>query len=95
MNKEIIPIFVLTAAIVTAITVMSTITPAALADKSSGSNGLEKADQNVHENTGGLSKQDFNFHVGTCQGGHSTAALDQIAGGCTLGSPSEFHSPKH
>jgi hypothetical protein len=94
-----IAIFVLVAAIVTAITTISIHTPVALAAKTSGSNGLEIADENIHTNTHStpqdLSKQDLNFHVGTCQGGHSTAALDQIAGGCTLPSPSEFHSPQH
>jgi hypothetical protein len=64
----------------------------AFAGKDSASGGLNKADVNIHQNTGALSKQDFNFHVGTCQGGHSTAVLDSI-GGCTiLPSPREFHS---
>lgn len=31
------------------------------ADKSSGSNGLEKADDNVHDNTGPVSDQDIKF----------------------------------
>lgn len=37
------------------------------ADKSSGSNGLEKADANVHDNTsrGPRGKQDIRFHEGT------------------------------
>jgi hypothetical protein len=68
-------IFVLVAAIVTAVTAISSLGPAALAAKSSGSNGLERADQNVHENTGPGSPQDIRFHEGTCQGGHATAAL--------------------
>jgi hypothetical protein len=44
----------------------------ALADKSSGQNGLDKADENVHENTPGgfAGDQDIRFHEGTCQGGH-------------------------
>ena len=55
----------------------------ALADKSSGSNGLEKADDKVHENTGPVSDQDIKFHEGLCQGGHSTEALDNL-GGCNI-----------
>jgi hypothetical protein len=93
-----IGLFVLIAAIVTAITAMSTSPlPAASADKSSGSNGLETADVNVHENTPGhfVGQQDVNFHVGLCQGGHSTEALDQATGGAgcsALPSPSELGS---
>ena len=75
-----ITILVLVAAIVTAITTISTLSPAALAQKSNnqhGSNGLEVADQHVHDTPGGFGgQQDVNFHVGICQGGHSTAALD-------------------
>ena len=42
-----------------------------LADKSSGQNGLDKADENVHDTPGGFAgKQDLKFHEGTCQGGH-------------------------
>jgi hypothetical protein len=67
----------------------------ALADKSSASHGLNIADQNIHQNTGALSKQDLNFHVGTCQGGHSTAVLDSLGGCSILPSPKEFHSPQH
>ncbi len=78
-----VAIFVLIAAIVTAIITIPTLSPAALADKNhecSGS-GFERADCNVHSNTGPLSKQDFRFHEGTCQGGHTTKALESI-GGC-------------
>ena len=48
-----IAIFVLVAAIVTAITTISIHTSVALAAKTSGSNGLEVADEKVHENTPG------------------------------------------
>jgi hypothetical protein len=42
-----------------------------LADKSSGQNGLDKADPNVHDTPGGFAgDQDIRFHEGTCQGGH-------------------------
>jgi hypothetical protein len=55
-------------------TTTSLATPA-LADKShksSGDNGLDKADANVHENTPGgfAGQQDIRHHEGTCQGGH-------------------------
>jgi hypothetical protein len=47
--------------------------------------GLDRADVNIHENTGStpgdLSRQDIRFHQGICQGGHSTTVLDQITGG--------------
>jgi hypothetical protein len=88
-----IAIFVIVATLVTAITAMST--PAALAAKSSGSNGLEIADQNVHNTPGEFGgQQDVNFHVGICQGGHSTEALEgAFPGGCSdLPSPSELGS---
>ena len=52
----------------------------ALADPSSGSNGLEKADDNVHENA---PDNDVKFHEGTCQGGHTTEALENL-GGCDI-----------
>ena len=42
-----------------------------LADKSSGQNGLDKADENVHDTPGGFAgDQDIKFHEGTCQGEH-------------------------
>jgi len=50
----------------------------ALADKSSGDNGLDKADVNVHENTPGgfAGQQDIRHHEGTCQGGHEVHITD-------------------
>jgi hypothetical protein len=58
---------------------------AVAADKSSASNGLEIADLDVYENTGSTaqnpSSQDIRFHEGTCQGGNTTAALQDL-GGC-------------
>jgi hypothetical protein len=49
--------------------------------------GLEKADRNIHENTGSTpenpSDQDIRFHEGTCQGGHTTEALEGL-GGCDV-----------
>ena len=73
----------------------ATSTPSALAAKSSGSNGLEIADRNVHNTPGDFGgQQDVNFHVGICQGGHSTKALEgAFPGGCSdLPSPSELGS---
>ena len=61
----------------------NSISSTAFADKSSGSNGLEKADKNVHDNTGPVSDQDIRFHEGLCQGGHTTEALDNL-GGCDI-----------
>ena len=89
--KIAIAIFATLASIMIAIT---TVSVPASADKSSGSNGLEKADQNVHNNTpGGFGgQQDLNFHVGTCNGGHTTAALNSIGGCSILPSPPDFHS---
>jgi hypothetical protein len=53
--------------------------------------GLDRADVNVHENTGStpgdLSRQDIRFHQGTCQGGHSTTVLDTLSGCGGVGSP--------
>jgi hypothetical protein len=44
------------------------------------SKGLEEADDNVHENA---PDQDIEFHEGTCQGGHTTEALEDL-GGCDI-----------
>src|SRR5918996_5295340 len=54
------------------------------AGKDSASKGLERADENVHENTDSgntqetLSEQDVRFHQGTCQGGHETEAVGEL-----------------
>jgi hypothetical protein len=41
-----------------------------------------QADENVHDNTGGLgSAQDFRFHEGLCQAGISTEALEEATDG--------------
>jgi hypothetical protein len=84
-------IFILVASIVTAITSVST---TVLAEKSQGSHGLEVADENVHNTPGGFGgQQDVNFHVGTCQGGHTTTDLNNALGGCSaLPSPRELGS---
>jgi hypothetical protein len=47
------------------------------------SNGLEIADERVHENTGPVSDQDVRFHEGLYQGGHTTEALESL-GGCGI-----------
>ena len=73
--------------VIASMTVGTTIvTIPAYADKSSGSNGLETADENVHENTGPVSQQDVRFHEGLCQGGHTTEALESL-GGCGILTP--------
>lgn len=59
------------------------VTNTVMADKDSASQGLEKADENVHENTGSVSEQDIRFHEGLCQGGHTTDALEGL-GGCNI-----------
>jgi hypothetical protein len=43
--------------------------------------GLNIADEKIHDNTVLGSDQDFRFHEGICQGGHSTDVLDQLTGG--------------
>lgn len=69
-----------TFALLASLTIGSTIAiTSAFAAKSSGSNGLEKADENVHENA--PEERDVTFHEGLCQGGYSTEALDNL-GGC-------------
>lgn len=70
MNKQTyFAIFFIATSIVVA---TNSIGSTAFADKSSGSNGLDKSDQNVHENTPGgfAGDQDIRYHEGTCQGGH-------------------------
>ena len=46
--------------------------------KDNAQDGLNKADDNVHENA---PQNDVTFHEGLCQGGHSTDVLDQITDG--------------
>lgn len=43
--------------------------------------GLNIADVKVHDNTGPLSDQDFRFHEGICQGGHTTDVLNEVTNG--------------
>jgi hypothetical protein len=65
-----------------AIGATTSIATPAFAGKSSGDNGLTKADKNIHDNTGGLgSPQDINHHEGTCQGGHQFTT-PEVPGGC-------------
>jgi hypothetical protein len=76
-TKTYLAIFLIATSMAVATTSLAT---TASADKSSGSNGLDKADKNVHENTPGgfTGSQDIHFHEGTCQGGHPV----DIPGGC-------------
>jgi|SRR5215212_1422543 len=101
MKMRTTAIFFLSAVIAIAIAIISVYNPIALAAKSSTDHarkGLDTADEKIHENThstlSDLSKQDLNFHVGTCQGGHSTTVLDnsQFHGCSGVPSPREFHS---
>ena len=70
--------------VATVLTIVATTSTTTYADKSSGSNGLEEADEKVHNTPGGFGgHQDIKFHTGTCQGGHSTSDLDSI-GGCSI-----------
>jgi len=69
MNQKVI----LTAiAAMLGIGLISMVTPVVLADKESGDNGLDKADEEVHDNTPGgfAGDQDIRYHEGACQGGH-------------------------
>jgi len=77
-TKCALAILVVAASLVIAMVPMAV--PVSAEDHARG--GLDKADKNVHDNTGGLSDQDIRFHEGTCQGGHSTTVLDNLLGGC-------------
>jgi len=77
--RTVLAIFLIATSIAVATT--SIATPISAEDHARG--GLDKADKNVHDNTGPLSDQDIRFHEGTCQGGHSTTVLDNL-GGCDI-----------
>ena len=95
-NQTVIITAVLLAAAALTITTTTTSLPIASAQdkKENAQDGLNRADEKVHENTdseiGDLSEQDIRFHEGTCQGGHSTDVLDSITGG---GCPTEGFDP--
>ena len=87
------------AVVVVTMSTIGTMSNPVMAAAGSGSNGLNIADANVHANTPGgpLGQQDVNFHVGTCNGGHSTAVLDSLGGcagfmGTGVPSPSQLGS---
>jgi hypothetical protein len=75
-KRSAIAIFVIAATMAIATVTFSIATPV-LADKNSAHDGLEKADDNVHDNApGGLGGDiDQKFHNGLCHGGHSTDAF--------------------
>ncbi|MFL6473286.1 MAG: hypothetical protein ACJ71H_20850 [Nitrososphaeraceae archaeon] len=52
-----------------AIALVSIIAPPALADRTSGQQGVDTADAAIHEHQGTGSNTDQRFHFGTCQGG--------------------------
>ncbi|MFN2434254.1 MAG: hypothetical protein ABR515_02650 [Nitrososphaeraceae archaeon] len=78
-TRTIIAMFLIAASIGMATT---SLTIPISADKSDAREGLDKADEKVHDNTGGLSDQDVRFHEGICQGDHSTTVLDELLEGC-------------
>jgi hypothetical protein len=80
-TKTFLAIFLIAGSI--AIGTTTSLATPALADKSSGSNGLEKADANIHDHFGAGTDKDVHWHIGKCQGGHSTEALDAL-GGCDI-----------
>ena len=65
MNKT----YLLTAIAIFAIATAAT---TAYAQEDPASQGLERADREVHAHA---PQNDITFHEGTCQGGHSTSAL--------------------
>jgi hypothetical protein len=79
-------LFIVAAAVAnTALSLVSLANPV-LADKGGErreDQGFERADCEVHENTGPVSEQDVRFHEGTCQGGHTSEALEGL-GGCEI-----------
>lgn len=81
-TKNALAIFVIAAAMVIAMIPMAI--PAS-ADKSDAQDGLNEADNKIHENTGPPvpSDEDIRFHEGTCKGGHTTDALEGL-GGCDV-----------
>lgn len=79
-TRNVLAIFLIATSIAVATVSIAT---QALAVDDPARGGLDKADKNVHDNTGGLSDQDIRFHEGTCQGGHSTTVLDNL-GGCDI-----------
>jgi hypothetical protein len=80
-TKNALAILVIATSLAIAIVPMVT---QASADKNDADEGLETADEEVHDNTGGLgSGPDLKFHEGTCQGGHTTDALENL-GGCDI-----------
>jgi hypothetical protein len=68
-TRTILAIFLIATSIAVATTSIASPT---FADKSSGSNGLDKSDEKVHDKTPGgfAGDQDIRYHEGTCQGGH-------------------------
>lgn len=68
-TRNALAIFVIAAAMVIAIVPMAV---PVTADKSSAQDGLNEADEKVHDKTPGefAGDEDIRFHEGTCQGGH-------------------------
>jgi hypothetical protein len=88
-TMNLLGIFVIGAALASATVFLVSLPNPAAADKGGecrDDNGFERADCEVHENTGPVSDQDINFHEGTCQGGHTSEALEGL-GGCEILTP--------
>jgi uncharacterized membrane protein len=75
LNMALISAAITLATLLSALGAMA-IPASATSDEDPASKGLEKADDNVHENA---PQNDVKFHEGTCQGGHTTEALEEIA----------------
>jgi hypothetical protein len=71
-------ILAIVAGLVVGTTNMKNPVAAVKSDKDHAQDGLNKADDNVHENA---PQNDVTFHEGLCQGGHSTDVLDEITDG--------------
>ena len=81
MKKTILMGVIIGAIAIAMVVASSSLVLPASAGKDNAQGGLNNADENVHDNTGDLSKQDFAFHEGICQGGHTTDVLDDVTEG--------------
>ena len=80
MKKTILMGVIIGAIAIAMVVASSSLVMPASAGKDNAREGLDKADENVHDNTELASNQDVRFHEGLCQGGHSTSVLDTLDG---------------
>lgn len=74
MNTKLVFLALAVSALAIAATsVLNTATPA-FADKSSGDQGVDQADESIHENA--PSDTDPKFHEGTCSGGFNAGGFE-------------------